>query len=263
MPNNKFLINYVNFIKNRNGLESAKQIIKTKIQNQISLLKNKTFYFSKTEASKSAYLKYAIKSLNEYLVGAKNIKTRKELFLFEAKASKIYWRGINAILSKRKILFKRKIKSKDIYNQLLNIGYHFLAGKITSILFENFVYPEIGLLHQRPRNKALVYDFMELYRQLVVDKAFLSFLNKKKGGLKMIKPADVKYFVKLCKENLDKKYYLNSLKYCPSLKEIIKIDINKFKKAIRTKDLFLPTKISWRHENRCKQKTAPPWAKRS
>ena len=78
--------------------------------------------------------------------------------------------------------FKRKSRTTDAVNQLLDIGYHHIAAKLERIIVEKDISPSLGLIHwaHSANAKPLVYDLMELFRADLVDFVLLKYLRLKK-----------------------------------------------------------------------------------
>lgn len=157
----------------------AKQIIENKILNQKNLLMYYKPYQKRTGEDYQEYLDI-IGELDKVI--DKDLPpnfTKQYLFLYEAKASREYWRGVD-ILVRDHIEFGGRGKDTP-FNKLLNIGYHYLSKKVEKAIISVGLWPEIGILHSyRRRNKPLVYDLMELFRQSFIDMVLISFCRNKK-----------------------------------------------------------------------------------
>ncbi len=161
------------------GVEFAKNIIIAKIKNQTELIK----YFSKL---KKADRTKEIELLNGYIEKLKNIKgctieeKRDIINGYEGRASKVYW-GVFAENIKNKYDFKgREYRGTDCpVNAMLNYGYGVLGFVIEASLEKAGLDIYGGLLHSdRSGKKSLVYDMIENFRQIVVDRSISSIINK-------------------------------------------------------------------------------------
>jgi CRISPR-associated protein Cas1 len=80
---------------------------------------------------------------------------------------------------------RRKNPSPDPVNALLSYGYGILYGQIRIALISEGLSPYYGFLHDSyQKQEALVFDFIEEFRQCVVDRVVLTFLNRKNANPK-------------------------------------------------------------------------------
>jgi len=116
--------------------------------------------------------------MEELLRKIKSIHDKKSLMGVEGSISNQYWNGFRIIINQPKFVRTHK-DSKDTINQALNYGYAILYNKIQSALIKeglNIYYP---FLHSEISNKpTLVYDFIEPFRQPVVDRQIISRITK-------------------------------------------------------------------------------------
>ncbi|TEB12835.1 CRISPR-associated endonuclease Cas1 [Pelotomaculum propionicicum] len=168
------------------GVSLAKLFIEGKLKNQVNVLK----YFSK-------YRKGVDKGLYEILHGIicqieqisgqlKEVKgkciddARGQLMSIEGRAGNLYWQGIK-MLTGDKISFpgREHRDSADPVNSLLNYGYGMLYRQVEGALILAGLDPFGGFLHvDRPGKLSLVYDFVEEFRQQVVDRVVIAMVNK-------------------------------------------------------------------------------------
>ena len=154
------------------GLDFAKNLHFAKAKNQINLLK----YFNLRRDNEK--LSQIISKMEELLKKIKSTHDKKSLMGVEGSISNQYWNGFRIIINQPKFVRTHK-DSKDTINQALNYGYAILYNKIQSALIKeglNIYYP---FLHSEISNKpTLVYDFIEPFRQPVVDRQIISIITK-------------------------------------------------------------------------------------
>lgn len=165
------------------GSEIIKNIIHAKICNQISVLRflknNRKLPQPAIQNSLKRILKI-IKTL-ENISGPPN-QIRFKLMGVEGNCSHAYWSGISSIIPKR-FGFSGRVKrgASDPINVMLNFGYSAILYPICyRELFSCGLEPTVGILHADIDNRAsLVYDFIEQFRQPLVDRAVIKIVTRK------------------------------------------------------------------------------------
>lgn len=137
---------------------------------------------------------------------------------------------------------------------LLDIGYHFLSNEILKIFNKVDIPTELGFFHkaQSKNSHPLVYDFIEIFRPVVVDRTVIHLLNKKKKKLEKLSEKDIKHFVYSLKKQFEIKFYNKKLKYCVTLNYWIELLLLNFENCIYKNKIYKPNFPSIRNENRCK-----------
>ena len=169
---------------NNIGLEISKTLITGKLNNQANLLKYFNKYQKNTNNEKFSQISEIISSIenNKELVlkiSGNNInEKRASILTLEAHSGKQYWKGISILLDLES--FKREHRgTTDPTNSLFNYGYGILYSKIWGAIINAGLEPFAGFLHVDRINKpSMVLDFVEEFRQPIVDKVILSMLNK-------------------------------------------------------------------------------------
>jgi len=193
LPDNKgnFLLRKKQY-SNKSDLDIAKHIIRNKIANQITLMNSLRY---KTAKEKNSILK--VKGLLKQVDPALN---SQEVLGIEGTSSKLFFETYFKNLD-----FKgRRPRCKDdIFNLLLDIGYHYLFNFIEANLelygFDTYYGIYHKLFFQR---KSLVCDIIEPFR-CIIDRRI-----RKSFNLKQINPADF-YFKNgqfAIKREFNKKY---------------------------------------------------------
>ena len=161
-----------------------KEIIRQKINNQISMLKdvvqNKTY----------SELVSLVDNLKDF-----DISNR------EGHASKIYWHNLFGINFKR--------HDNDYYNKLLDYGYTILRGYVTRSIVKKGLDPRISIFHKSFHNYfALASDLIEPFRILIDYEVYKIYKSKEINFYKhkdlLIQAFNKKMFVD------DKKHFINN-----------------------------------------------------
>ncbi len=204
--------------ENQKGIEIARNIIIAKLKNQKSTLrtlnKNKKNPIIKINEK---FIKENISKLTEM-----EINNRNEIMGIEGISSVQYWQAIKETLPESVNFQKRDQKPKnDVVNAMLNYGYAILASEITKNIVLQGLDPYCGFLHaDNNKRTSLTYDFIEEFRQQIVDKTVLKLINTKQ----------------ITEEDLDKR--TNSLKL--EIRKILAAKImDKLNRKIKYQDMDL------------------------
>lgn len=172
--------------RDHRGIELAKCFIEGKLANQINTIK----YFSKyrksanpAEYEQIVHLLTAMEETGKTLRPMKGNcidDIRGMLMSVEGRVGNIYWECVK-ILTANKVEFSGREHrgAQDPVNSMLNYGYAILAHQVETSLNLAGLDPFGGFLHvDRPGKKSLVYDFIEEFRQVVVDRTVIAWVNK-------------------------------------------------------------------------------------
>ncbi|MBN1234511.1 MAG: CRISPR-associated endonuclease Cas1 [Methanotrichaceae archaeon] len=171
------------------GLELAKSFIRGKLKNQSSLLKS----FAKKWKGDRPELwqefrgsSSAIESLIPHLDPIKGVveDCRDRIMGVEGTGAEIYWRTWARLIPEEWNFPGRDYPAaKDLINSLLNFGYYVLEQEIWGATLYAGLDPYAGFLHaDRPGKEKLVYDMMEEFRPLVVDRVVVGLAREMKPG---------------------------------------------------------------------------------
>ena len=176
------------------GLEIAKQFATGKLKNQINLVR----YFGKYR-KKQAPRKYAelmervtkIEGLIDEIQGVQPLtvtaageppidRARGTLLNLEGRAGALYWECVQRLLPAGRFTTRNHQGAVDDVNALLNYGYGILYSQVWSALTLAGLEPFAGFLHvDRPGKPSLVLDFIEEFRQPIVDRVVFAMINKR------------------------------------------------------------------------------------
>ncbi|RJQ05555.1 MAG: CRISPR-associated endonuclease Cas1 [Bacillota bacterium] len=168
------------------GVTFAKVTVEAKIRNQANVLK----YFAKhrREAAPDLHSRLydSASQLEELrgellsLEGDTVDKLREVLLSVEGRAGRQYWAMVQAILPETAEFTGRERRgATDPVNSLLNYGYGMLYHQVSGALSLAGLDPYAGFLHaDRAGKPSLVLDVVEVFRQPVVDRAVIAWLNR-------------------------------------------------------------------------------------
>lgn len=97
----------------------------------------------------------------------------------EGVAGRLYWQGVREIVES-KVEFMGRVHqgASDTVNALLNYGYGILYAHVWGAVVNAGLEPFAGFLHvDRPGKPSLVLDLVEEFRQPVVDRTVIAFIN--------------------------------------------------------------------------------------
>jgi CRISPR-associated protein Cas1 len=166
------------------GVWLARTVVAGKLANQANLLK----YFAKSMPEAESQTR---ERLNEHAASihgarqqARKIDAEKiddcrdTLMGIEGTAGREYWAGIELLLGSEVFKGREHRGATDAVNAMLNYGYGILYAKVWAALLSAGLEPFAGFLHvDRPGKPSLVLDFVEEFRQPIVDRTVFVILN--------------------------------------------------------------------------------------
>jgi len=172
-------------LNNERSHEFSKAVVIGKVTNQERLLRYFGKYLKETDASRFAFIESITEELQKIRkrveqVNGKNIEeSRGTLMGLEGSAGKLYWDGVKEILKHRVEFFGREHRGAiDPVNSLLNYGYGILYSIVWGAVISAGLEPFAGFLHvDRPGKPSLVLDLTEEFRQPIVDRVVIAFIN--------------------------------------------------------------------------------------
>lgn len=170
---------------NQRGVNLCRWIVAGKLRNQEKLLR----YFAKSrEGGARQALEDAASTFRKLrhaalcVEGDSTDAVRSSLMGLEGTAGRMYWREIARMLPDDSGFNGREHQGPtDAVNAALNYGYGILYSHVWGAVMNAGLEPFAGFLHvDRSGKPSLVLDLVEEFRQPVVDRAILTWLNK--GG---------------------------------------------------------------------------------
>ena len=168
------------------GVMAAKAMIAGKLENQSNLLRYIAKYRKETDTALYDELSLVTLEIRDALYEVAQLHAtriediREQLMSVEGRAAQKYWTAIARIIPAELQWPGREHRgATDPFNSLLNYGYGILYGRIEQALTLAGLDPYAGFLHaDRPGKPSLVLDFVEEFRQPVVDRTVIGLVNK-------------------------------------------------------------------------------------
>ncbi len=231
--------------------ELAISFVAGKIHNQATVLR--TFYkIELSSGRKLDLLKETITRLSELQHELNLVKDWREAGRVEANAAYVYWGAVKELVP-RELGFRKRLKrwslppgkSPDPFNTALNIGYSILAREVWRAVFIANLNPYIGFLHaRRPGRISLVYDLMEEFRPIVVDRPIIKLARKDPQTLKQLQSENEEIRRKASRQIW--KTILETIKDTkPPLREEITSQARKLAYALLNNTQYTPYKARW------------------
>jgi len=226
--------------------ELASAFVEGKVRNQAYVIR---LYRKAIEAGgrRAPKLRKIYDELLHHARQARKARDWREAAQEEAAAARKYWEGV-AELIPRELGFTRRLKRwslpegevPDPFNTALNIGYAALAKEVWRATFAAGLNPYVGYLHERrPGRLSLVYDLMEEFRPVAVDKPLIRLARKNPSKLKPLSGEDEDKRKQAAREVW--KTIVTTLRDTqPPLKNTIMTQARKLAKAIRDRTPYHP-----------------------
>ncbi|MGQ9461369.1 MAG: CRISPR-associated endonuclease Cas1 [Candidatus Bathyarchaeaceae archaeon] len=166
----------------------------------------------------------------------------------EAHAARSYWLGVSLLLP-REIGFSQRLTrlrisngmAVDGFNIALNIGYAALKKEIWSATFLSALNPYVGFLHKpRAGKMSLVFDLMEEFRPIAVDRPLIAFARKEKEAVIRLSEDKENAFTKVWRQVIST-IYANEM----ALKRKILSQARLLASALRGEAVYKPYKSKW------------------
>lgn len=175
---------------NHLGTFLSKQFVRGKLTNQLYLIKYFAKYRKSTDALAFQELQNRCQNIANNIREIERVSNlpideiRGQLLSIEGRAGREYWSAV-------KVLVKNKVSdfpgrehrgATDLLNSMLNYGYGILYSQVWGALLLAGLEPFAGFIHvDRPGKPSLVLDFIEEFRQPVVDHAIIAGLKNMEG----------------------------------------------------------------------------------
>jgi len=163
----------------------SKAIVLGKIKNQERLLRYFGKYLKKEAEERFKKIEGTASQLRNLwrkvpeIDGASVSEARGTLMGMEGTAGRLYWEGVKEIIGHKVEFFGREHRGAvDEVNALLNYGYGILYSQVWGAVINAGLEPFAGFLHvDRPGKPSLVLDLVEEFRQPVVDRTVIAYVN--------------------------------------------------------------------------------------
>jgi group II intron reverse transcriptase/maturase/CRISPR-associated endonuclease Cas1 len=170
------------------GLELARMFVWGKMKNQLALLKSYCKYqgrrdsrFARDFADHQGEMVRLIADAKELPREGDSGVFRQKLMGLEGRFAASYWRLIGRIIPEEcRFPGRDKQGATDLVNSLLNYGYGILYSHTLQAVIKSGLNATIGFLHAcQPGRPALVFDLVEEFRTMAVDRAVFSLVNRR------------------------------------------------------------------------------------
>ena len=229
----------------------AQAFIEGKIHNQRIVLQS--FYKTiQTTNKDDTTIRNTIEELKKWETTLPQTKDWKEVGQIEAKAAQEYWKAVKKLIPTT-LEFQKRLKKWDLppeetpdpFNIALNIGYSILTKEVWRATFIANLNPYIGFLHtKRPGRISLVYDLMEEFRPIAVDRPLIKLARKEPNTLLPLKEQNTEQARKttqtIWKTILE---HLRTTK--PPLTQQITTQARKLAQALLQNTEYKPYKAEW------------------
>lgn len=174
----------------RRGLMLAIAFAQGKITNQAGFLRYAAKYRQQAAPQVYEELCLCADEIRDHLDELKRLKAdcvdevRSALLSIEGRAAQKYWSALKHLIPEQYAWPGRRHRgAQDPINAALNYGYGILYGQIERALVLAGLDPYGGFIHaDRPGKPSLVYDLIEEFRQVVVDRTIVGMATK---GMKL------------------------------------------------------------------------------
>jgi CRISPR-associated protein Cas1 len=168
------------------GVALARAFVAGKLRNQANLLKYFAKYRRATDRDAYQRLRQAAERIEAHAAEALAAEAadiedlRGRLLSVEGRAADLYWQCVGALVAGKADFPGREHRgASDELNAMLNYGYGILYNEAWGALLIAGLEPFAGFLHvDRPGKPSLVLDFVEEFRQAVVDRPILGAVGR-------------------------------------------------------------------------------------
>jgi len=237
------------------GALFSRIIVEAKIRNQEKLLRYFNKYLRRNDPRSAEKIDAIAGNLarirKRVPVISKGIdidRIRGELMGIEGSAGRVYWKGVAEIIAKKTEFLGRAHRgAQDEVNSLLNYGYGILYTHVWGAVLNAGLEPFAGFLHvDRPGKPSIVLDLTEEFRQPVVDREVLAFINlgqevAMEGGVLSSKTRQA-----ISQKILDRfESYERYKGKRYQIKSIIQLQARNLAKFLRGEERYSPFRFKW------------------
>lgn len=170
----------------RRGAELALAFAHGKIANQAGFLRYTARYRAQTDPATYRQLRESADTVQSHLEELREVEgrsaeeVREQVLSVEGRAAQVYWEALGHVIPAQYGWSGRKTRgASDPINAALNYGYGILYGQVERALVLAGLDPYGGFIHaDRPGKPSLVFDLIEEFRQVVVDRTIVAMANR-------------------------------------------------------------------------------------
>ncbi|MEM0272585.1 MAG: CRISPR-associated endonuclease Cas1 [Thermoprotei archaeon] len=240
-------------------LQHAKLFAEGKLANQKTVLEE---YEKRARAAGNTStiqtLSWATQTIEQHLSRLPTCKNVDEVRQEEALAAKAYWAAIATLLPPNLgfelRLTRQRIRAEpevevDPFNRALNIGYSVLSREVWRACFIVGLNPYIGFLHApRTGKMSLVFDLMEEFRPIAVDRPLITLAKTKQETIEPLRTTQTNQendktheaFITIWREVANYMAKTN-----PPLTQSINNQAHRLALALKGKEEYKPYKARW------------------
>ncbi|MCX7855977.1 MAG: CRISPR-associated endonuclease Cas1, partial [Anaerolineae bacterium] len=168
------------------GVELAVAFARGKITNQAGFLRYAAKYREETAPEVGRLLKQEAERVQDGLEELRRLRgdtveeVRGQILAIEGRAAQRYWEALQAVVPESYNWPGRVTRgAQDPVNAALNYGYGILYGQVERALVLAGLDPYGGFIHaDRPGKPSLVFDLIEEFRTVVVDRTVVAMTTK-------------------------------------------------------------------------------------
>ena len=176
--------------QDRRGVELAVAFARGKITNQANFLRYAAKYRQEADAELGRLLRQEAAGVQEALQDLRHLRgetaaeIRGQILAIEGRAAQRYWDALRTVVPESYNWPGRVTRgAQDPINAALNYGYGILYGQVERALVLAGLDPYGGFIHaDRPGKPSLVFDLIEEFRAVVVDRTVVGMATK---GMKL------------------------------------------------------------------------------
>jgi CRISPR-associated protein Cas1 len=188
--------------KDERGMILSREFVSAKMRNQIAVLGSLAKRRKETDPDSSATLVSARDTAKKFLKSVDSVSgsciddVRSTIQGLEGSASREYWGALSVVFpSDFRFEGRSGRYAQDPINSMINYGYGILQGEALRAIHFAGLDPYGGYLHvDRSGRSSLVLDFMEEFRQQIVDKVVIRLITRSQA-----KPDDFRMKEGVCR----------------------------------------------------------------
>jgi len=172
-------------LSDERGVEFSRAVVRGKIRNQAALLRYFGKYLKQHSPERYASVETVAQELHRLRHSAAHVQAscidecRQKLMGIEGVSGRLYWDAVQEIIQDKLTFLERVTRgAQDELNSLLNYGYGILYSQVWGAVLNAGLEPFAGFLHvDRPGKPSLVLDLVEEFRQPVVDRVAIAYVD--------------------------------------------------------------------------------------
>lgn len=240
----------------KKGRHLARMFVLGKIKNQMALLKSYSKYTRHREGTFGKALQESRKDMERLIQKVKDLtkpgsadRFRQSLMGLEGIFGAKYWQLVGHLLPDELGFQGREHRgARDLVNSVLNYGYGVLYSQALNAIICAGLNPTAGFLHSYQSGRpVLVYDLVEEFRAIVVDRAVFSMLNRheileqEENGL--LKTETRKKIARAVLSRLGRETNFRGRRF--TLEEVLKTQAIAIKLHLQDKETYRPYLARW------------------